>query len=465
MRKIVGSVGFADCRIRMLLLLGLIMSSFVQAFAQDTTRLSLLFLGDIMQHDSQISDAYDRTLKKYNYDPCFQFIKRYTQAADLAIGNLELTLAGPPYRGYPQFSAPDELLLALKNMGMDVLVTANNHCVDTGKKGLERTIEMLDSLDIPHTGTFVDEVSKLNEHPLLIEKNGFTLALLNYTYGTNGLPVTKPNIVSLIDTAAMRKDLERAKALKPDMTIVFTHWGSEYQSLPSKWQKDIAAHCFKHGAQLVIGAHPHVLQPMEWRKDKNQLVAYSLGNFVSGQRKRYTDGGALVTIELEKISYDQDSAVTMIDTANYLLEWVYRTADAEKNYYVLPVPVFENDTTGFIKDAASREAFSIFTDDSRALFKKHNINIVESADVPSDTLTIYKVLFLTVGSTQTNSAVTNPRLPYGVEAEKDDAGNLLFFSGNFRQLQEVEKYRMTLVNRFGYKDATIATFVNDIRTE
>src|SRR5688572_4492124 len=201
--------------------------------AQDTTRLSLLFLGDIMQHDSQISDAYDPLTKKYNYRPCFQFIKPYTQNVDLAIGNFELTLAGPPYKGYPQFSAPDELLVALKDMGMDVLVTANNHCVDRGKVGLERTIEMLDSLNIEHTGTFVDEVARLNEHPLLVRKNGFDLAILNYTYGTNGLPVTAPNIVNMIDTTIMRADLEKAKTLKPDIVIVFTHWGSEYQSLPS----------------------------------------------------------------------------------------------------------------------------------------------------------------------------------------------------------------------------------------
>src|SRR5688500_2566918 len=132
--------------------LAAVMVSALAVSAQDTTRLSLLFLGDIMQHDSQISDAWDPNLKKYNYKPCFQFVKPYTQAVDLAIGNLELTLAGPPHKGYPQFSAPDELLEALKDMGMDVLVTANNHCADRGTKGIERTIEMLDSLEILHTG-------------------------------------------------------------------------------------------------------------------------------------------------------------------------------------------------------------------------------------------------------------------------------------------------------------------------
>jgi poly-gamma-glutamate capsule biosynthesis protein CapA/YwtB (metallophosphatase superfamily) len=352
------------------------------AFSQDTTRLSLLFLGDIMQHGSQISDAYDAKTKKYDYTPCFQYVKPYTQAVDLAIGNLEITLAGAPYSGYPQFSSPDELLVALKDMGMDVLVTANNHCVDKGKKGLERTIQLLDSFEIQHTGTFKNEAEKKKHHPLLIEKNGFRLALLNYTYGTNGLPVHKPNIVNMIDTAQMMKDIRAAKSMKPDIIIVFTHWGSEYQSLPSTWQKEVAAVCFREGAQLVIGAHPHVIQPMEWKKNKNQLVAYSLGNFVSGQRKRYTDGGAMIRLELEKIKLNDSISFTGIDTAGYILEWVYRTANAEKNYYVLPVPTFENDSIEFIKDVESRLAFRTFIADSRKLFKKYNLAVDEYNSSP-----------------------------------------------------------------------------------
>lgn len=355
---------------------------FLSAKAQDTTRLSLLFLGDIMQHDSQISAAYDAVNKRYDYGPCFQYIKPYVESADLAIGNLELTLAGPPYKGYPQFSAPDELLLGLKDMGMDVLVTANNHCVDTGKKGLERTIDMLDSMDILHTGTFKEAVDRLNDHPLLIEKDSFRLSLLNYTFSTNGLPVTKPNIVNRVDTAVIHKDLLLAQKQNPDVIIVFVHWGVEYQSLPNAQMRMITEFCFKHGAQLVIGAHPHVLQPMEWRKEKNQFVAYSLGNFVSGQRKRYTDGGSVLYMELEKIRYKPDSSTTRIDSAGYLLEWVYRTVDSKKKYYVMPAPVVENDTTGLIKDAASKAAAKLFFDDSRKLFRDHTIAVEEILALP-----------------------------------------------------------------------------------
>src|SRR5690606_14556216 len=138
----------------------------------------------IMGHDSQIASAFDAATKTYDYASCLAYMKPYIESADIAFGNLEVTLAGPPYKGYPQFSSPDALAVALKEVGFDVLVTANNHSVDRGRQGIERTIRVLDSLGIPHTGTFPDEVSRLNEYPLILIKNGFTLALLNYTYGT-----------------------------------------------------------------------------------------------------------------------------------------------------------------------------------------------------------------------------------------------------------------------------------------
>lgn len=358
----------------------LVILFFIIAFrvsAQDTTRLSLVFLGDIMQHDSQITDAYDQKTGGYNYNPCFQYIKPYIEAADVAIGNLEVTLAGRPYKGYPQFSAPDELLVALKDLGLDVIVTANNHSADRGQGGVERTITLLDSFNILHAGTYETPAEKDRLHPLILERQGFRLAVLNYTYGTNGLPVSKPNVVNMLDTAAIRKDLQKAVSLKPDMIIVFPHWGLEYQSLPSKSQKEMTAFFFRHGAHLVIGSHPHVLQPMEWRKRDNQLIAYSLGNFVSGQRKRYTDGGALIRIELEKVKFNDEYSLTGIDTAGYILEWVYRTNDASKDYYVIPVPDVEATPEVFSWDSESMEAYKTFVSDSRALFRRHNINVTE----------------------------------------------------------------------------------------
>ncbi len=414
-------------------LIFLLLSLCVQLInAQDTTQISLLFLGDIMQHETQINAAYNAKTGRHDYTECFQFLRPYFQSVDLTIGNLEVTLGGRPFTGYPQFSAPDELVVALKQVGLDVLVTANNHSVDRRKKGLERTLKVLDSLQLLHTGTFTDTVERMNDYPLLIQKNGFKLALLNYTYGTNGIPVARPNVVNLIDTTLIRKDLVRARKLQPDAIIVFMHWGNEYESQPNKQQRQLTEFCFKLGAQLVIGAHPHVLQPMEWRKEDNQLVVYSLGNFVSGQRPRYRDGGAMLQVELKKIIYDTIS-VTTIDTANYRLQWVYRTNDAKRSFYVLPVSTFENDTTHFIKDEASRLAYKTFVDDSRKLLGKYNRGITELNQIPSDTLITYSILIQQAKSSEEVYSVLLKAnsFPYGLSSELSTVGTTSFYTGKF----------------------------------
>lgn len=339
--------------------------------AQDTTRLSLLFVGDIMQHDSNIAAAYDPELKRYDYSTCFEYVAPILRSADLTIGNLELTLAGAPYKGYPQFSAPDALAVELKQAGFDILVTANNHSLDRRRKGLERTISVLDSLQILHTGTFKDSAERATTYPLVVEKNGFRLSLLNYTYGTNGIPVTKPNLVNLIDTLAIKADLAKARDQMTDAIVVVMHWGTEYQSQPNLEQKRLAALCFREGARLVIGAHPHVLQPIIWNQDHDQLVAYSLGNFVSGQRPRYRDGGAMMWIDLQKVTVDSSSR-TSIANAEYELEWVQKSTD----FVIRPLRYFDQDTL-LIKDPASRNALSVFANDSRTLYQKFNLGVNE----------------------------------------------------------------------------------------
>jgi hypothetical protein len=429
--------------------------------AQDTTRLSLLFIGDIMQHDSQLQSAYDAAAGWYDYEPCFRFVKKYFMHADLTIGNLELTLGGRPYTGYPEFSAPDALAVALKQAGVDVLVTANNHSLDRRRKGLERTIRVLDSLKILHTGTFRDTVERMNDYPLLVSKNGMNLALLNYTYGTNGIPLTKPNVVNLIDTAIIRKDLEQAKMLHPDLTIVFMHWGNEYQSQPSKQQKQLAEFCFMHGATLVIGAHPHVLQPMEWRKEKNQMVIYSLGNFISGQRDRYRDGAAMARVELSKMYYTDSPAVTSITDVGYCLHWVYRTPGPNRKFYVLPVPDFETDTTRFIGDEPSKLAFRRFVDDSRKLLASGNTTGIHEITTPApDSVIRYRIGWQIPASEKDWTAALNPaEFRFGIEVETDGSGNQRVWSGSFKKQTDAEVYLKILSER--YPEARLVTFIND----
>jgi poly-gamma-glutamate synthesis protein (capsule biosynthesis protein) len=395
--------------------------------AQDTTRISLLFVGDIMQHDSNIEAAFNPVTKKYDYSSCFEYVAPILRSADLTIGNLELTLAGSPYKGYPQFSAPDALAIELKRSGFDVLVTANNHSLDRRRKGVERTIDVLDSLHIQHTGTFKDSASRANTFPLVIKKNGFTFSLLNYTYGTNGIPVTKPNIVNLIDTVTIKADLAVARAQQTDAIIVFMHWGLEYQSLPAKDQKIVAALCLREGAKLVIGSHPHVLQPMVWNQQDDNLIAYSLGNFVSGQRPRYRDGGAMLWVELHKIKNDSISS-TAINNANYELEWVQKTNGTKPEFTSFPFKYFENDTV-LIKNKASQDAQALFAKDSRTLYNKHNINVPERVSARHDTL-IYSIRWSNP-DVMDSLTINNPIIDfYGIEKiEVED--NTLMMIGRF----------------------------------
>ncbi|NBW34450.1 MAG: CapA family protein [Cytophagia bacterium] len=442
-------------KIKLLVLLSI--TYWANAAAQDTTRLSLLFAGDVMGHDSQIAAAYNASTGSYDYSTCFQFVKPYIASADLAIANLEVTLGGVPYKGYPAFSSPDALALALQEAGFDALVTANNHSCDRGKRGIERTINMLDSFKITHTGTFVDEASRLNDYPLIIHKNGFKLALLNYTYGTNGIAIPKPTLVNLIDTVQMRKDIAQAKQAKPDYIIAFMHWGSEYQSQPNAYQQSITKYLFNAGVELVIGAHPHVLQPMHFNKDKQQVVVYSLGNFVSGQRDRYKNGGAMVRIELTKTR--KDSVITKnIDDVSYILQYVHR--DAQKKYVVLPAPTFENDTTDFIKDELSKQNLKTFINDSRLLFDKYNTNINESRQVHFDT-TSYSIKLFTLENTNGDWVILPPiDTFYGLFKIDTNDEKLDYYLGSFRRKIEAERILENLKKSMPRYDFSIAVFHN-----
>ena len=260
--------------------------------------LLLLFTGDIMQHLPQITAAYDSEKQDYDYTECFRYVRKHWQQADWVIGNLETTLCDRNFSGYPLFASPWQLARDLKRAGMDVLVTANNHSCDRGASGIRQTLHYLDSLGIWHTGTFSDSTDC---RPLILDKNGFRLALLNYTYGTNGIPVPKGTVVALPDTVRMQRDIDRAKADSADHIIAFVHWGDEYSHLPGKQQKEWGDWLESRGADIVVGSHPHVVQTMQYRtqgQDTTGVRIYSLGNFVSNQSKPYTNGGVSAALLL-----------------------------------------------------------------------------------------------------------------------------------------------------------------------
>jgi poly-gamma-glutamate capsule biosynthesis protein CapA/YwtB (metallophosphatase superfamily) len=345
-----------------------------QILAKDN--ISILFIGDIMGHDDQIRSAKDTLSHKYNYDSVFKYIKPAISEADIAIANFEVTLAGPPYMGYPRFSSPADLASACKNAGIDYLVTANNHAADRGNKGIISTISKLDSIGINHTGTFINDEEKTSRSPLMIQRSGISIALLNYTYGTNGIDIPEPVIVNIINKDLITNDIEKAKNNNADIVILFLHWGLEYDTIPSASQTEMAEYFFSIGADMIIGSHPHVLQKMVWKKNitegNDEIVVYSLGNFVSNQRKPGTDGGSMVRIEL---AVNADSC--WIANAGYYLTWVHvPVEEGRKKYFILPCSRFEKQSS-FFSNPADFQKMKDFINSSRNLLYKQNKNIPE----------------------------------------------------------------------------------------
>ena len=322
-----------------------------------------------MGHEEQITGAWDANISRYDYEPTFRYVRPYIEQADIAIANLEVTLAGPPYKGYPQFSSPDALATAALEAGFDVFIQANNHALDRGKSGFTRTLLMLDSLRIIHTGTFADSTDRKLNYPLIMEKKGIRLALLNYTYSTNGIVIQKPFIINRIDTSRIRKDLEKAKLANPDFIIVTIHWGEEYQRFENQAQQKLAAFIIRHGADAIIGSHPHVVQPVKFYptvdSSESPVVVYSLGNFVSNQRAQYKDGGIMAEINLLKTNEK-----TSMESFNYMPTWVYRNdMPGKSTFYIVPVSFYESNTVFFNFKEHDRYKITQFATDTREHLK------------------------------------------------------------------------------------------------
>ena len=337
-------------------------------------KLSLLIAGDLMQHMPQIKAA-QQSDGSYNYDECFAGIKDEVERADVAIANFETTLAGAPYSGFPKFSAPDDFLSGVVGAGFDIMLTANNHCVDTHRKGLERTLAMMDSMGVYHLGTYRNISEREKNYPFLLEKDGLRIVLLNFTYGTNGLPVPEPCYVNLMDTTEIAADLEKAKGMIPDVIIALPHWGIEYQTLPSKAQKDMAKWLLEHGVDHIIGGHPHVAQPIELLNNKQNLIAWSMGNVVSNQSKPNTYGGYMVRLEFTK-----NDSLTVLSDHNYSLYWVSRPPDNgyRHQYRILPI-----DYPDSLLTAKEKTLRSAIRGSMRRLMKEHGKGEIKEFRLPS----------------------------------------------------------------------------------
>lgn len=309
---------------------------------------TLTAIGDVMCHNTQYMDAYRKDTNDYDFSYVFDEINRSIKTSDIAIGSLETSFAGKErgFSNYPTFNSPDELAYNLKKIGIDVLSTAGNHCLDMGFDGLSRTIDVLNDADIAHVGTYQTQEDR--DKILFKYVKGVKIAFINYTYGTNGIPVPadKSFCVNLIDKDLIKQDIQSAKSQNADLIVACMHWGTEYRTTANKEQQELADFLLQNGVDIILGNHPHVLEPMEKRTvtledgtTKDGFVIYALGNFICDQNAENTRNSIILNLEITK---HLDGKIS-IDHANYIPLYMYKKTtselqkmkllDIEKNIY------------------------------------------------------------------------------------------------------------------------------------
>lgn len=312
----------------------------VQAVQTDKpviTTAKLVAIGDILLHQSVYDDAATPQ-GTYDFTPMFLKVKPYLESADLAIANQETMIGGTELglSSYPMFNSPFEIGDALKEAGIDLVTLANNHTLDRGEKAIDNALHHWDSIDIPYTGSFKSEEDRATIRT--IQKNDITFSFLSYSYGTNGMlvPEDKPYLINLIDLPLIKQDVAKAKGFS-DVVVVSMHWGNEYEAFPSTEQMDLAEDLSEMGVDIIIGHHPHVLQPMDWidRSDGSKtFVLYSLGNFLSAQEGLARLIGGIGGVEITKTVYQGESVISL-DNPSFVPTYVH--SKNWKGYEIIPM--------------------------------------------------------------------------------------------------------------------------------
>ncbi|NLG37793.1 MAG: CapA family protein [Clostridiales bacterium] len=318
------------------------------------TTITISAVGDIMCHQSQLDDAYVAASGEYDFTGSFTDIAPYISAADLAIANLETTISGKDqqYTGYPNFNSPKSLLTALKQAGFDVLTTANEHIFDRKWYGVEQTIANIKAEGMACTGTFLSRDEYYE--PLVVDVNGVKVAILAYTdllsANSKDIPDEKMNFcIKMLNIKTVRKDIELSREKGADIVIVSVHWGDEYSRKATSEDRATAEDIIKAGADVILGSHPHVLQTITYRDfeqdaggTKKCAVVYSLGNFLSAQTGQYKDSGMVVNLTFDK---DNQTNKVTLKEVTYLPTWVYISDADKKEYRILPVGKYLDDST------------------------------------------------------------------------------------------------------------------------
>lgn len=325
----------------------------------------LVFVGDAMQHEAQ-RDAARRPDGTYDFSRCFADISPIIQTADFAVVNLETPVGAAPYSGYPCFNTPPTYVDALADAGFDLFLTANNHTLDRGPRGLRSTISELDSRSLAHLGTYASDSARAAALPLLRTVENIRFGFLNYTYGTNGISPRDGVVVDYIDRDRIAADVAATRDAGAEIIVVCIHWGDEYHLTPNATQRSLADYLESLGVDMIIGGHPHVIQPMEFRANryfpgKNVFLVYSLGNFISNMKTADTRGGALARVLVRRL----DNGIATIVETGYRLLFTVPGTSPDNNFHVVEVR--------YSTDARA----AAFARNARRIFDLHNIAVAE----------------------------------------------------------------------------------------
>lgn len=308
----------------------------IQSTDDQSVTINLVATGDILMHMPVVNGA--KQGDGYNFDQLYAPVKHLIEGGDYASVNLECALAGPTtgYTGYPLFNCPDSIAAGLKNAGFDLVVTANNHILDRGFQGALRTMEVLHQAGLDTTGTFKSQEDKNNF--LIKDIRGIKVGYLAYSYGTNGLPVPKdkPYFYNFLDHDKIMADIG---ALRPsvDVLVLILHWGVEYSPYPTEQQRSLAAEFLQSGADVILGSHPHVIQPMEIMKINGQdkFVIYSMGNSMGSQNGVERNSGVILNLSFTKLLPQNK---TILSGVNYTPTYIHPyTANGRRMYRVVPL--------------------------------------------------------------------------------------------------------------------------------
>lgn len=343
---------------------------------ESVTTASISIVGDLMCHSTQFNYAKVNA-DSFDFTGVYSEIKPYIKSADLRIGNLETVFAGESegYSGYPFFNAPDEFAHALKDAGFNLLITANNHALDQGEDGVLRTIEQINKNGIHHTGTFTSE--KDRDSVRIFGIRGILIAVLAYSENTNDIPIPKGKsyLINLIDEERIKDDIAKLRARNVDIVLVHFHYGPEYNREPSNHQKEIVSKTIDAGADIIIGGHPHVIQPFDFfetngGKLDTGFVAYSMGNFISNQRWRYSDAGVILNIEVAKNKLTDS---VYFENVSYLPTWVFKgSTDMGKEYIILPSENSESDSSYYYLTKSDKRKMKQAFDDTKSIITKYS---------------------------------------------------------------------------------------------